>query len=111
MTILNETIQRQLEMAGRMASQKIGKTLFREFGLTEHKILAGVKLEPPSPAELYMYAVTTGIFFKVSNSRDMSDVVVKMIPPSEEKRYQELKEFFGRLPESFLTTKPNTNKN
>jgi hypothetical protein len=107
---IDENVQRQLVMAGQMASKRIAYILNRDFGFVEHKVLAGARLEADKTT-LYMYAVTAGMFFRVTTNQDLTDVVVRLIPPSDKQKTDELKGFFGGLPESFTTVKPNTNRN
>lgn len=110
--MIDERTQQQLAMAGQIASKRVTYLLNRDFGLAEHRALVGCRLDTSGKQELklFVYATTAGLFFRVTPNADMSDIVLNLIPTSDE-IIPALKEFFGRLPESFTTVKPNTNRN
>lgn len=108
----DQKMQQQLAMAGQIASKRVTYLLNRDFGFQEHRALVGCRLDTSGNHELklFVYATTAGLFFRVTPKEDMSDIVLTLIPAGDE-IVSSLKEFFGKLPESFTTVKPNTNRN
>lgn len=91
--------------------ERIMVSLNRFFNVYEPSVLVGMKMFEDGRRELYAYGTTSQIYFHVKPLPDFSDIQISMITPSNNKTIEELKEFFGQLPESVTTYKPNNNRN
>lgn len=85
--------------------------LWKAFHYQEPSVLVGFRINDDNEKRMFAYGTTSKLYFEVKPLEDMSDIAVYIIPPSDEKQTNELRQFFGQLPESVTTYRPNTNRN
>lgn len=93
------------------ATKRIMHLLWSHFHYHEPSVLVGFRIKEDNSKEMFAYGTTGKLYFRVKPLEDMSDIAIHIVPPSDEKTINELKQFFGQLPESVTTYKPNTNRN
>lgn len=87
------------------------RLLWTSFNYHEPSVLVGFRINDDNEKEMFAYGTTGKMYFRVKPLPDMSDIAIHLIPPSDEKMINELKQFFGQLPNSVLTYNPNLNRN